>query len=1548
MNEGNLFIRLIAKINRALSKTKIQQDITQLEKTPFYLRLTAALNKNKSRTRVSQDLKDIGNNQTINVRARVDRNSAVSSLNEVRQSLQQNAQGNPVTINAEINAPADSLEAVDEAQEDIIRGSDGIRGVVQSYVNWQRVLELVVQAAKKAIDTVKELSVAQTDLQIATGKSNAEMQYMMKKYNQMAHDLSTTTTDIASSSNEWIRQGKTISETNELIQGSIVLSKVGQLEASEATEYLTSALNGYELEAKDVISVVDKLSAVDLESATNAGELAEAMSKTAVSARLAGVDIDNLIGYLAAMMETSKQSASVTGTAMKSMLARYGKVSIGNFIDSETGEDMTADINQMETILSKYNIELRNTANEFRSFDDVLKDISVIWDDLSNIDKEFISAGLGGSYQKNMSSILLSEYSKAMKLAEVSANSAGKSIEKFTIYENGLEAATNRLTASFESLAYNTIDSEFMGNLANATASIIEFIDKSKLIQTGLTALSFTAVIKGLLLFSTKLIVAKNNINAMTTAMNLSTMTTQRNAEQNTLLGNSFSQLTASQQRLILSNKKLNTEQRIAILMSTGMTREMAEARLQAFGLATAEGTAASATFSLRGAWEALKLSIASNPLGLIITALTTATMLIQHNIQKQEELRQEIKENADQARETSKEIFDLYNQYNDLSEAVLTDASNKEQLTSVTDTLLEKLGYEKSAIKGLTEEYGDLDTAIKSVTLESLKTEWDKLLLDYGETEKELEKLLPMKALANGTRNINIKNDKGLNDYDDTIKLIEDSGIFDEIIKPYVSDGYSNPNITFRLADGYDGAEGAKALYDTVTEVVQLLNSTYSSDELLDNAVYKEFVNLQETLSAKITEFDTSVSGVNTNLAQQEIIISLMNKEIPDTVDEFESYKDTLINSALANDSFVGTEEDIRKAIEGSLATMPEFAKFFEVTADTVNQNTIPSIEDLTTAYKALSEALDEIYGKQDKLTEVFEKIASGAKLTAREVLELVEDFPDIMKYITQDGDGYTITPDNMDMLNGQLEGEFMKQTQGVIDEYQKQKDYLVSQLNQTQNQKVLDPIKIKERDDEVKNLETEISKIDEQIQLYNGIVEDASNIDEHQIVLDGIDVQYNNAKSAVDDYNNSIKSIDSAIDKMNEGQALTYDEMVGLVEINPDLVDSFDEREDGYYIEIDALNNLRDTRIKNKEQLLDDLALEQEALIAATKAEIIAVEISSQSWKDKAETLSQLYAELASMEDLLEKYNALRKGIYDDSSSGSGKDQTVTAFEKELKYLDYLRDMGMISAKEYYKQLYFLNEKYYSDNTDYLEQYRDNEVKIRDGIVDVEIRAIDRQIEALELLKEKREEEKELQELQVELEEKKLELLNKQSQKNVRYYDAEKREWIWTYNREDVADAQKAVDEAQEALDEHLYQSNEDKKIEQLEQIKEILQGDEDNPNNATQFVGSEGVTTQATARKVTAEDFYKYIGISQKVDTTALMRSIYAMGLQPNVQKIAESTHNQNISTVNRNIQGNQFTVNIDGSGLNESELTKAIENGTMDALMKVARQMELMSR
>lgn len=160
-----------------------------------------------------------------------------------------------------------------------------------AYSITSQAFQAIREAASAAKEAVQEFDAAVMDLRMATGGTYTDVSNLVKEYNELGQAIGATTKEISSGADSWLRQGHSISDTNILIKDSMILSKVAELESAEATQYLTSAMKGYKVEVEDVISIVDKLTAVDLVSATEAGGLAEAMSRTAASADIAGVSI---------------------------------------------------------------------------------------------------------------------------------------------------------------------------------------------------------------------------------------------------------------------------------------------------------------------------------------------------------------------------------------------------------------------------------------------------------------------------------------------------------------------------------------------------------------------------------------------------------------------------------------------------------------------------------------------------------------------------------------------------------------------------------------------------------------------------------------------------------------------------------------------------------------------------------------------------------------------------------------------------------------------------------------------------------------------------------------------------------------------------------------------------------------------------------------------------------------------------------------------------------------------------------------------------------
>lgn len=257
-----------------------------------------------------------------------------------------------------------------------------------------KIIGMLRNAMGKIVTAAQQLDKTMVDLRIVTGNTKEETNELMSSYSKLGGELSATTTEVANAANSWLRQGYSIGEVNDLISASMHLSKLGMIESGQATEYLTSMLKGFKLEASDAMDVVSKLTKVDMEAATSAGSIAESLRQFATTAQLSGVDIDQAIAMATTIMDVSQKDASSVGHALNTMIARYGNVKAGAYTKANLGEessDTTEKLNDIEKVLNKMGISMRTTSLEFRDFDEVLEDVAAKWQDLDNVSQNAIA-----------------------------------------------------------------------------------------------------------------------------------------------------------------------------------------------------------------------------------------------------------------------------------------------------------------------------------------------------------------------------------------------------------------------------------------------------------------------------------------------------------------------------------------------------------------------------------------------------------------------------------------------------------------------------------------------------------------------------------------------------------------------------------------------------------------------------------------------------------------------------------------------------------------------------------------------------------------------------------------------------------------------------------------------------------------------------------------------------------------------------------------------------------------------------------------------------
>ena len=293
---------------------------------------------------------------------------------------------------------------------------------------------VIFDVPRQMWSAVRDVDDAMTNLQMATGVSNDQAKKLMATYAQLGDQLKATSTDVAASGTEWLKQGQSIENSNKLAQSAIVLSKIGDLSSEEATSTITAAMKSYDVGVDEVMDFVDKISAIDMASATDVGGLATAFNEVAANARNAGIEADKLLSYAAVIGETTQESMASVGTSLNAIFSRMGNIKLSRLKDPETGEDLS----NTETSLRNVGIELRETTGEFRDFDEVLDEVAANWNSYSEVEQRSIASSLAGTNHMNEILVLMQNYDQVGKLMTEAADSAGTSMQKYEAYTNSL------------------------------------------------------------------------------------------------------------------------------------------------------------------------------------------------------------------------------------------------------------------------------------------------------------------------------------------------------------------------------------------------------------------------------------------------------------------------------------------------------------------------------------------------------------------------------------------------------------------------------------------------------------------------------------------------------------------------------------------------------------------------------------------------------------------------------------------------------------------------------------------------------------------------------------------------------------------------------------------------------------------------------------------------------------------------------------------------------------------------------------------------------
>ena len=365
---------------------------------------------------------------------------------------------------------------------------DDFKNKVQYFLSLNYALALVTKTLRSAVDYTVRLDQDMTQIGLVLEQTSSQVWKNYNTYSKMADRLNVTTSEVTAAMKLFYQQGLNTAEVNKMVEASAIAAALGESTMAEASETLTAIMNSYSLAASEAIEVTDKISQVAIVSAADFGEISEAIEKVASSAASAGLDLDHLMGYLAKMIETTREAPTNIGTALKTIVANFTQ-----FKEDPTGlTEEGSDINKVDTALKSVGISLTNVKGEVRDLGDILDELGGIWHTLNRSQKSYLATQIAGTRQQSRFYALMNDYERTMELVGEATGSSGKATAQFGLYQKSLTASTKRLNNEWEKfLTQITSGDGILRKLVDGLTSVLNTINKIGPVATTVFGVGF-------------------------------------------------------------------------------------------------------------------------------------------------------------------------------------------------------------------------------------------------------------------------------------------------------------------------------------------------------------------------------------------------------------------------------------------------------------------------------------------------------------------------------------------------------------------------------------------------------------------------------------------------------------------------------------------------------------------------------------------------------------------------------------------------------------------------------------------------------------------------------------------------------------------------------------------------------------------------------------------------------------------------------------------------------------------------------------------------
>lgn len=841
-----------------------------------------------------------------------------------------------------------SSAIIKEAGENTKTFSDRVGGLAAKFTSWLTISQVIMQvyrALREMVSVVAEVDAAMTELRKVTDETEATYDKFLDTAAVRAKAIGATISDTVNATADFARLGHSIADASVLADAAIVYKNVGDgiEDVNQASKSIISTMQAFGIEAANVMTIVDKFNIVGNKFAISSTGIGEALLNSASALAAAGNTLDESIALITAANEVIQNPEKV-GTAMKtmSMYIRAAKTEAEEAgIATDGMANSVSELREEILALTGNKVDIMIDDDTFKSTVQIMRELSTVWDDLTDISRTNITELIGGGVRNaNVISALINNFETVEEVIATAANSTGSALAENEKYLDSIAGKVSKFKATFQELSITLIDSESVKQIVDFGTGLLNILNSIAKVVDALgglnTALKITAGILAI-------------VKAESLVATITNIGSKLSRFGNDIAG-------------------------VFEIFTDGFKAAKASgsSSLKAIG---------NGFKSVAGLASTAQIAVAA--FVAVITAISLIKNAIEEARQKTIESSEAIIDETNARLQNVATLKSAYIEYNKYAE--LTDRSESENnsLKTAVDKVTQALGDKKLALEGLTQGTKDYNDALRDL----IDTELEDAYYEAKEARIAAEDLLGAEVWSgwDGSQiTIDLSGRTGIEEFVAAKDVLEeamgdfiDMGTYGEELEPI---GFDSDHTDMAAIVDY---------YYKLLDVKRMLLER----DLTENDIFDGIIDKTGLMADAVDKY--------VNAVYKEIAADYeWRNGVPDTVEELEAFR-TYLNETIGEMFEFDNGTDTLSNLIDQWLSGSGYTDLLTEMAEAPNSEGIATY---TAELSKLTDVLSKLQSAYSALEAAEKDMATGQGLTAETVAALAAAEEDYLNYIYEE----------------------------------------------------------------------------------------------------------------------------------------------------------------------------------------------------------------------------------------------------------------------------------------------------------------------------------------------------------------------------------------------------------------------------------------------------------------------------------------------------------------------------------------------------------------